>query len=108
MQGLTRKEELVLLTVRALEENAYLVAIAEHLEKLTEIKLTLPSIHIPLSRLEKRGYLDSFLGQGSPVRGGRRKKIYRITKAGHEALAEYRRITDTLWAESKDSVQQKS
>ncbi|MBN1271830.1 MAG: helix-turn-helix transcriptional regulator [Candidatus Aminicenantes bacterium] len=97
MKGLTRKEELILLTIRALDRDAYLVAITDHLASAVGERMTLPSVHVPLTRLEKMGYIASELGEGSPVRGGRRKKIYRITKAGYRALNEYKRISENLW-----------
>lgn len=107
MKGLTRKEEVILLAVRFLGRDAYLVAITDHLEKVLRERVTLPSVHIPLNRLEKLGYIESELGEGTPVRGGRRKRIYSLTKSGIEALIEYRRISETLWNRYTDRVEQK-
>ena len=42
---------------------------------------------------------QSKLGEATAVRGGRRKKIYQLTKIGLEALAEHKRISDQLWAD---------
>jgi len=97
MKGLTRKEELILLTIRALDRDAYLVAITDFLVSTVGERMTLPSVHVPLTRLEKMGYVASELGEGSPVRGGRRKKIYWITQAGYRALSKYKRISENLW-----------
>jgi len=97
MKGLTRIEELTMLSILNLQRNAYLIAITNHLSKITGKKVSLTSAHLPLSRLEKRGLIESEFGEATAVRGGRRKKIYRVTKTGFKELNEYKRITDMLW-----------
>ena len=97
MKGLTRMEEMILLAILNLQSEAYLVAITDYLSKITSKQVSLTSVHLPLSRLEKQGLIESALGKATAVRGGRRKKIYTITKWGFEELSEYRRISDKLW-----------
>ncbi len=97
MKGLTRIEELTMLSILNLQRNAYLIAITDHLSKITGKKVSLTSVHLPLSRLEKKGLIESEFGEATAVRGGRRKKIYRVTKTGFKELTEYKRITDMLW-----------
>ncbi|UCC38607.1 MAG: PadR family transcriptional regulator [Candidatus Aminicenantes bacterium] len=97
MKSITRKEELVMLSILNLRENAYLIAIQDHLSQITGKKISLTSAHLPLSRLEKKGYIESKFGVATAVRGGRRKKIYNLTKLGFEALHEYKKISDELW-----------
>ena len=97
MKGLTRKEELTMLSILNLQRNAYLIAITDHLSKITGKKVSLTSVHLPLSRLEKRDLIESEFGEATAVRGGRRKKIYKVTKIGFEELNEYKKITDMLW-----------
>ncbi len=97
MKNITRKEELVLLSILILEDNAYLIAIQEHLSRVMDRPVSLTSVHLPLSRLEKRGLIRSRLGDAEAVRRGRRKKIYRVAKRGLEALNAYKRISDDLW-----------
>jgi DNA-binding PadR family transcriptional regulator len=98
MTGLTRKEELILLSILNLQKDAYLVAITDHLSKIMGKKVTITSVHLPLNRLERRGLIESKLGEATSVRGGRRKRIYTITKMGFAELHEYKRIHDALWA----------
>ena len=98
MTGLTRKEELILLSILNLKKDAYLVAITDHLSQIMRKKITITSVHLPLNRLERRGIIQSKLGEGTAVRGGRRKRIYTITKTGFKELHEYKRIHDKLWA----------
>jgi DNA-binding PadR family transcriptional regulator len=97
MKNLTRKEELILLSILNLGKEAYLVAIVDHLTEITRKKVSLTSVHLPLGRLEKLGLIDSDFGKSTAVRGGRRKKIYAVTKLGIQFLREHKRISDLLW-----------
>ena len=97
MKTITRKEELIMLSILNLGDDAYLIAIQDHLSEVTNKKTSLTSVHLPLSRLEKLGYITGVMGEATAVRGGRRKKIYSITKAGLQALHEYKKISDGLW-----------
>jgi PadR family transcriptional regulator PadR len=97
MKSITRKEELILLSILNLKEKAYLIAILGHLSRVTGKKISMTSVHLPLSRLEKQGFISSQFGEATAVRGGRRKKIYSLTKPGLEALYEYKKISDELW-----------
>jgi DNA-binding PadR family transcriptional regulator len=90
-------EEMILLAVLNLQGEAYLVAITDYLSEITSKKVSLTSVHLPLSRLEKQGLIESALGKATAIRGGRRKKIYKITRRGFAELNEYRRISDKLW-----------
>ena len=86
MKSITRKEELILLSILQLKEDAYLIAIQNHLKKITGKKVSLTTVHLPLSRLEEQGLIEAELGEATAVRGGRRKKIYNITREGFVAL----------------------
>ena len=99
MKPITRKEELLLLSILNLNENAYLVAIQDYLAEITGRKLGMTTIHMPLSKLEKRGLIESDLGEATAVRGGRRKRIYKVTEMGLKALHDYREISNALWVE---------
>ena len=97
MKSLTRKEELIMLAILNLKNDAYLISIVDHLSKITGKKVSLTSVHIPLSRLEKSELITANYGEATAVRGGRRKKIYTITELGLEALEEHKRVSDILW-----------
>ena len=94
---LTRKEEIIMLSILNLQDKAYLVAIADFLSEVTGKKVSVTSVYFPLERLENLGWIGSRFGESTAVRGGRRKKIYSLTPQGFHALNEYRRITDLLW-----------
>lgn len=90
-------EELVLLVAGALYDNAYGVTIAEEIEKQTGRSVSLSAVHTALYRLEEKDFLTSHLGGATNERGGRRKRMYRITAAGKETLNEVRTLRNRLW-----------
>ena len=98
MKLLTRVEEYVLLAVITLEKEAYSLPILSYIEKATQKKWTLGGIYIPLYRLEENGYLSSELGPPTKERGGKRKKYYRLTKKGKDALKAQKQIQMAMWA----------
>lgn len=79
-------EELVLLTVATLNENAYSISIKSMLMEQTGRSPSVGALHSALTRLEEKGYLDSNEGGASKERGGRRKRFYRINKLGVQVL----------------------
>lgn len=79
-------EELVLLTVGILYDNAYSVHIQQELCNQTERKISVSSVHAAVYRLEEKGLLNSRLGEASDTRGGKRKRLFTISKAGKIAL----------------------
>lgn len=79
-------EELVLLMVAALHDEAYGVAILENLEEKLEKKVNISAIHVALKRMEDKGFLKSRFGGVTTDRGGRRKKFYVLTALGKRVL----------------------
>lgn len=79
-------EELVLLIVGALEESAYSMAIREELKKTANRNPSIGALHSALNRLEEKDFVKSSEGGATQDRGGRRKRFYKITGAGKEAL----------------------
>ena len=79
-------EELVLLTVGILYDNAYSVAIQHELIRQTGRKIAISAVHAAVYRLEDKGLLNSRLGEQTPERGGKAKRLFTISKAGKAAL----------------------
>ena len=98
MKLLSRSEEMVLLAVQTLREEAYCVPIRSHLIKITGQDWSFGSIYDPLDRLEKKGLLRSHLTEPVKERGGRSKRVYGLTDRGRKALLEMRSIQEALWA----------
>jgi DNA-binding PadR family transcriptional regulator len=90
-------EELVLLVVGVLFDDAYGVGIQDELLRRCDRKATLSTIHVALHRLEEKGYLESRLDGATNERGGRRKLLFRVTKSGQKALAHSREMRNALW-----------
>jgi PadR family transcriptional regulator PadR len=85
-QTLGEFEELVLLMVAALHNEAYGVSILESLEVRQQKKMNISAVHVALKRLEDKGFVRSRFGGITEDRGGRRKKFYAITALGKKVL----------------------
>lgn len=94
-------EELVLLSTSWRDKEANAVAIWEVLQTEGERPVSLGSVYSALDRLERKKFVTSWLGEPTSVPGGRRKRYYRLTEGGAEALAEVRRIREHLWQGSE-------
>jgi PadR family transcriptional regulator, regulatory protein PadR len=90
-------EEFVLLTVAALQQEAYGVEIKRELESRLKHKLSVGSIQSALKRMEEKGFLTSEFGDATQKRGGKRKRIYATTSYAHKVLAEMKDIRAGLW-----------
>lgn len=90
-------EELVLLTVAALFDDAYGVAIMQEIETRGGRSITLSTVHAVLKRLEEKGFLESRYDGATSERGGRRKHLFRVTMAGQKVLAQSRELRNGLW-----------
>ncbi len=97
MKLLTRPEELVLLAVWRLQDSAYCVPIREQLMRVTAREWSFGAIYDPLDRLEKKGLLASYQSEPTQSRGGRSKRIYKLTKKGLEALIEIKSVEEAMW-----------
>lgn len=79
-------EELVLLMVAALHDEAYGVSILENLQDKLKKKVNISAVHVALKRMEDKGFVKSRYGGITEDRGGRRKKFYVITALGKKVL----------------------
>lgn len=100
MRLLSRSEELVLLAVWNLQDEASCLPIQRKLREVTGKSWSLGSIFDPLDRLERKRLLDSRLTEPTKERGGRSKRVYRLTPLGRRALRDLRSIQETLWSEA--------
>lgn len=90
-------EELVLLTIAALMDKAYSVAICDELLNHNDRTVKLGVVHSVLNRLEEKGYVKSELGEATKTRGGKRKRFYQLTSSGKETLVRAKSMRDQLW-----------
>lgn len=91
-------EELVLLAAHSLHPEGYAVAIGSLLEREGERAVALGAVYATLDRLERKGFVTSRLGEGTPERGGRRKRLYGVTADGLRALEQTRAVRARLWS----------
>ena len=90
-------EEVMLLLVGILGEEAYAFNIEEEYTNQTKRSSSIGAVHSTLNRLEKKGFLVSEMGSPSPRRGGRRKRIYAVTALGDRVLNDTRSLRLALW-----------
>ncbi len=95
----SRIEEIILLSIWKLQDNAYGITILEEVAKATGKTWLTGSIYASLSRLLKGGFVVSSEGEPTPERGGRRKIFYRLTPQGQRSLLEIKRIHSIAWAD---------
>lgn len=90
-------EEIVLLTVAILRDEAYGIAIIEEIEKRLDRKVSIGALQTVLRRLEQKDYLTSEFGEATKVRGGKRKRYFRLTSYGQTVLREVKEQRTGLW-----------
>ena len=89
-------EEMILLTVASLYDDAYGVSIQNELKAMGR-SVALSTVHVAIFRLERKGWLESRFDGATSQRGGRRKHLYRVTASGHRALSQSRKVREGLW-----------
>ena len=95
-------EELVLLIVLILQEEAYVLKIKDEVFSQIKRNVAMGALHSTLSRLEKKGFLESEMLGATKERGGRRKRIYQLTGAGKEILKDANEQRQMLWKQVPD------
>lgn len=90
-------EEIVLLTVAILQDQAYGVLLRQEIETRTSRTVSVSALQTALRRMEKKGYLESTMGEATAVRGGKRKRYFKVTRVGRQALEHTKTIRMRLW-----------
>lgn len=90
-------EQMVMLAVARLGEDAYGMAILDEIHERTGADAAVASVYAALDRLQRRGYVTSSMGEPTPERGGRAKRFFALEPAGSFALSRARRAIDALW-----------
>lgn len=81
-------EELVLLAILKLGENAYGVSIHDAIEEATNRSVSIGALYTTLSRLQDKGLVSSWEGEPTSERGGRVKRYYQVKASGQRVLRE--------------------
>ena len=97
MKDLTLTEEMLLLAVWKLKQDAYGVTIRLHVSRATGRTYPYGTLYSALDKLARIGYLNKTTGDPTPERGGRRKYYYHITVQGLQALKSALQLKRLLW-----------
>ena len=90
-------EELVILAVGILNNEAYSVSIKDELEARLARTVSMGALHTALKRMEDKAYLRSFAGEATEERAGRPKRYFEITALGKKALQYTKETRDAMW-----------
>jgi DNA-binding PadR family transcriptional regulator len=102
MYDLTKNEELILISIWKLRDQAYGISIKEDFRKITGKALNYGSMYNTLFQLLKKGYIASRESLPLSKRGGRRKVLYSLTAEGEKALSHARKIQRLAWENVTD------
>jgi len=98
MRLISRLEEIILLSIWRLQDNAYGITILEEVKKATGKSWLTGSIYASLGRLLKYDLVESIEGEPTAERGGRRKIYYKLTHEGQRALLAVKRLNEIIWS----------
>src|SRR5262245_32868177 len=98
-------EQIVLLSVLRLADEAYGVPIRQEIELRAKRKVTIGALYATLDRLEAKGYLRSWFAGPTPERGGRSKRYFKLLPAGEQALVRCKAMLDRMWLGVRLEVQ---
>jgi DNA-binding PadR family transcriptional regulator len=90
-------EQLVLLAILRLDEDAYGMTVRRELESTAQRKATLGSVYGTLDRLEKKGLVRSWRTAPDPVRGGHPRRYFEVSEKGHLALSRTQSMMERMW-----------
>lgn len=101
-------EELTLLAVAVLGADAYGIAVQQLLEKEMRREVAMGAVYSALERMERKGFVDSALGDVTAARGGKRKRLYTVTPLGQRTLRDVRRTREALWTAAAATIRGRS
>lgn len=102
MEILTINEEMLLIVVWQLKENAYGFPIMKKVMEITKKKISYGSLYNSLNNLIRKGYLAFYKGEPTDERGGKRKVYYTVTPQGKVALKNAKQFHLNLWRNIPD------
>ncbi len=95
-------EELILIAVASLADDAYGVSVMKYIKDETGRGANISAVHEGLKRLQKKGFLTSHFGGATSERGGRRKRYFLLTDFGKNTLDELIRLKIELYRKIPD------
>jgi DNA-binding PadR family transcriptional regulator len=96
-QGLGEFEQMVLLAIAHLREEAYGIPIVEEIARRTGRSVARAAVYITLRRLEEKGFVSSWMSDPTPERGGKARRYVKLESQGVKALREARSAAERMW-----------
>ena len=96
-QSLGEFEQIVLLAIAQLHEDAYGVPIVEEIERRTGRSVARAAVYVTLRRLEEKGFISSWMSDPTPERGGKGRRYAKLEPEGARALREARQAAERMW-----------
>lgn len=90
-------EEFTLLAVRALGDDTYAVPVQHYVEEATGRRVSMGAIYAALTRLEDKGFVRSSMGAATAQRGGKPKRLFRVTPVGLKIARDLHRVRERIW-----------
>jgi len=104
MSDLTKNEELILLAIWRLKDEAYGISIRKNIMDVTKRKLHYGSLYNTLYMLVRKGFVETSKSEPQAIKGGRSKVLYFMTPKGKKALKEAQEINKLAWNDIPDLV----
>lgn len=95
--GLGEFEQLVLLAIVHLSDDAYGTTIVEEIERRTGRSVARAAVYVALRRLEEKGFVSSWMGAPTPERGGKGRRYVKLEADGARALRDARHVAERMW-----------
>ena len=96
-QGLGEFEQLVLLAIVHLGDDAYGIPIVEEIARRTGRSASRGSVYVVLRRLEQKGFVSSWMSDPTPERGGKARRYVKLEPEGARALSDARQTAELMW-----------
>ena len=96
-EALGEFEQMVMLAAVHLGDNVYGVPIADEIERRTGREVSPAAVYVTRRRLEQKGLLSSSMSAPTPERGGKARRLVKVTAAGLESLRTSRLVLDRMW-----------
>ncbi len=106
MHLISRTEEMLLLVVCRLQDDAFGLRIRQEVEAATGKRYSVGGIYVPLDRLVQKGLLATEEGLPTAERLGRPRRRYRITSSGLATLRDVQRVHERLWSGLPETIAQ--
>ena len=90
-------EQIVLLAILRLGEEAYGVPIVEEIQRRTGREVSRTAVYVALTRLEKRGLVSSRMGDPTPERGGKAKRYFKVEPPAIERIRDSKDALVRMW-----------